>query len=57
MTSGVSAGRTWAAKAMAETPKGAVCWEKKIAPSRFRCGQSIAWPQLDIHRLQRVDDD
>ena len=27
---------------IAETPKGSVCWEKKVAPSRFRCGQAIA---------------
>ena len=27
---------------LAETPKGSVCWEKKVAPSRFRCGQAIA---------------
>ena len=29
-------------KPLAETPKGSVCWEKKVAPSRFRCGEAIA---------------
>ena len=27
---------------LAETPKGSGCWEKKVAPSHFRCGQAIA---------------
>ena len=27
---------------LAETPMGSVCWEKKVAPSRFHCGQAIA---------------